>query len=773
MIQTIHMPQRRSRNLSLPARVDRKIVVVARIRPIAMAQKAWLAFWLACASLQISAAEPEPLDPLAEFTAVGLALHESEFPYQGQGRLKNLEQELTQPLSYGREVDVLISLAEERLHHGDIRGAIDLYGTAIGKVQIDLGLGADVEPVLVNLYRDRALAWLQLGEEVNCESHRTAASCIYPITESGVHRQREYAERSLEDLLEVLSWTSRDPEARWLANVVTMVLGEHPARLPTRHRIPAMQGTGAIPRFRDVATDVAVAGFDLAGGVMVEDFDGDHDLDIVTTTSDVLGTMTYYERASGGFRDKTADARLDQQLGGLNGIAADYDGDGDVDLFVLRGGWMRDFGRIRNSLLENDGHGTFADVTAKVGLDSAYPTQAAVWLDVDNDGDLDLYVANEDRGDVEHPSNLFLNEANRFVDAAQEYGVTNDRFAKGVTAGDYDNDGDMDFFVSNIGANRLYQNQGDGSFKDVAPSLGLTEPLISFAPWFFDVNNDGWLDLFVGAYDAELDDVARDHLGETFSASAPALFQNNGDGTFTNVAEAMGLNHAYMPMGANFGDLDNDGWLDMYLGTGRPGLKNLVPNVMLRNVDGVRFEDVTVDGGFGHLQKGHGIAFNDLDHDGDQDVYHQLGGFYPVDRFFNALFENPAPTSAFLKIKLQGIQSNRLGVGARIQVEVDTARGRHSLHRAVGSVSSFGGSSLARQEIGLRNATAIRRVVVHWPASGITNQYENVPLNAYIEITEGAETFRQLPHSPLPFAPSPDEQPAAGNEHVGHTKASR
>ncbi|NIM60923.1 MAG: hypothetical protein GTN89_09545, partial [Acidobacteria bacterium] len=107
-------------------------------------------------------------------------------------------------------------------------------------------------------------------------------------------------------------------------------------------------------------------------------------------------------------------------------------------------------------------------------------------------------------------------------------------------------------------------------------------------------------------------DIARDYIGEAHAGPPPALYRNEGDGSFTDVAVAAGLDRPWMPMGANFGDLDNDGYLDLYLGTGNPNLKTLVPNVALRNIAGRRFEDVTVSTGLGHLQKGHGIAFADF-----------------------------------------------------------------------------------------------------------------------------------------------------------------
>ena len=123
-------------------------------------------------------------------------------------------------------------------------------------------------------------------------------------------------------------------------------------------------------------------------------------------------------------------------------------------------------------------------------------------------------------------------------------------------------------------------------------------------------------------------------------------------------------------MGANFGDLDNDGWLDFYLGTGYPDYEGLIPNVMYRNRGGTGFADVTTAGGFGHLQKGHGVSFADLDNDGDQDVFEQMGGAYPGDGFADVLFENPGFGNHWIAVKLVGARSNRSAIGARIRVEI-------------------------------------------------------------------------------------------------------
>jgi len=230
-------------------------------------------------------------------------------------------------------------------------------------------------------------------------------------------------------------------------------------------------------------------------------------------------------------------------------------------------------------------------------------------------------------------------------------------------------------------------------------------------------------------------EVAADYIGLPHEGTQPKLYRNNRDGTFADVTKAAGLNHVLLTMGCNFGDLDNDGWLDFYLGTGEPSLGAIMPNRMFRNADGKFFQDVTTAGGFGHLQKGHGVGFADLDHDGDEDVFIVLGGAYPGDRARSALFLNPGNKNHWIKIKLEGTHSNRAAIGARIKVSVATPNGPRSIYKSVNSGGSFGSSPL-RQQIGLGNATAISSVEILWPASGVRQNLTGFALDRAYRIRE-------------------------------------
>ena len=686
--------------------------------------------------------------PAQEFQRIGKELYENENPFIGAAPRRALEQQLEDPaLALEKRIELQAQLGKEYLKAAEIERALAL-------LEQTMELAQSRAPALVQrLHRQLGLAYLRQAEQLNCVARHNADCCIFPLKDGAIHAQREPALKAREHYLALLEKAPDDREALWLLNLTAMALGEFPDGVPERWRLPpgAFAAQAEFPRFPDVAKRAGVDSLNMAGGVAVEDYDGDGWLDILTSTCDPLGPLTFFHNTGDGhFVERSKEVHTSEQLGGLNLVSGDYDNDGDFDAVVLRGAWLLDYGRIRKSLLRNDA-GVFTDVTRAAGLaDPPYPSQTGLFADFDGDGWLDFYVGNESRAEMEqgaaqYPSQLYRSKGDgTFENATQRAGVSNDRYSKGVAAGDYDNDGDLDLYVSNIGLNRLYANQGDGTFKDVGPKAGVTgKAERHFACWFFDVDNDGWLDLWVNGFQAKLEDLANAALGKPDGALRPLFFVNQRNGTFVNRAQAAGVAHAYLPMGSNFGDLDNDGWLDIYLGTGEPALQMLMPNVLLWNRGGERFVDVTSASGMGHLQKGHGVAFADFDHDGDQDVLHQLGGFFLVDRFQSALFENPGFGNHWLSLELAGTQTNRMAVGARVRLVLETPAGPRELHRSAGSVSSFGGSP-HRLEIGLADATRIQRLEIRWPRTREPQVFSDVPLDAFVRVVEGQVTLERL-----------------------------
>ena len=390
----------------------------------------------------------------------------------------------------------------------------------------------------------------------------------------------------------------------------------------------------------------------------------------------------------------------------------------------------------------------------------AYPTQTAAWADYDLDGDLDLYIGNEGptsstdpllvpTGGAAFPSQLFRNDGGRFVDVARALGVTNDRFAKGVAWGDVDDDGDPDLFVSNLGRNRLYINRGREGFVDETEARGLGSENRTFATWFFDFDNDGDLDLFVASYGATSEQVFAGYLLAASEGSvAPLLYENDG-GWFIDVSRQAGFGKPILAMGANFGDLDSDGYLDIYLGTGVPNFDALMPNVVLHNQAaeqevGRRFVDATFSSGLGHLQKGHGVAFADLNGDGLEDLFQQLGGAYPYDSYRNVVFLNPsASTSSSDRttpkgavFRFEGERANPFAVGARVTVTLsNNAGGSRELHRQLGPGGSFGGSSL-QLELPYLGTELPMKIEVRWPEAGDVRSVFELPAGSRFSVSK-------------------------------------
>ena len=598
----------------------------------------------------------------------------------------------------------------------------------------------------------KALAHLRTAEAQNCCQANNRDSCLLPIRGEGIHRRREGSTLAVQTLEDLLDAQPDHLRARWLLNIAHMTLGSYPDRVPKRHLIPpsVFAAEHPLPRFDNVAADLGLDLLGHAGGAIVEDLDNDGRLDLVISSTALDGQLRFFRsRGDGTFEERTKEAGLTGEVGGLNVIQADYDNDGFVDVLVLRGGWMQTEGRFPLSLLRNNGDLTFTDVTKAAGLMRFAPTQTATWLDYDGDGDLDLFVGNESTPVDPHPCELFRNNGDgTFTEQARESGVDLLGYVKGVVSGDYDNDGRPDLFLSVSGGdNALFHNDGPRAgggwrFTNVAKAAGVVEPNVSFGTFFFDYDNDGWQDLWVTGYGSNTatdmaESVAADYLGLPTAAERGRLYRNRGDGTFEDVTRPAGLYRVVPAMGLNFGDLDNDGFLDIYLGTGNPEFSTLIPNRMFRNDAGSVFHDVTTAGNFGHLQKGHGIAFADVDNDGDQDVFSQMGGAYTADTAHSALYENPGNAHRWIGLELEGVRSNRKAVGARIEVVAETPRGLRSVHRVVGSGGSFGASPFA-QHIGLGDGKRVVSVKVVWPATGKIEEIPNLEPGRWYHVREGS-----------------------------------
>lgn len=602
-----------------------------------------------------------------------------------------------------------------------------------------------------------AIAYMRLGEKQNCVNYHNPESCIMPIEKNGIHTIRQGSQKAIEIYKKLLDINPVDYESRWLLNIAYMTLGGYPLEVPKQWLIPNLNKDPSgysIKPFLDVAANVGIKSRNMSGGVIVDDFNNDNYLDIMTSDWSLDGVMHYYQNdKKGKFVDYSKVSGIGLFKGGLNMIQADYDNDGDTDIFVLRGAWMRKYGRQPNSLLRNNGDDTFTDVTIKSGLYSEFPTQAGTWNDFNNDGYLDLFIGNES-SDESYPSELYLNNQDgTFTNVAQAAKCDVVTYIKGVTAADYDNDGDIDLFLSGMNKKKtLLKNNGlkNGipQFTDVTDQAGLAGiNVMTFPTWFWDYDNDGWQDIFVCGYQFNgsiAGEIAMEALNIPNESSKMYLYHNNHDGTFSDVSKVAGLSKTVFAMGSNFGDIDNDGFLDMYLGTGNPDYKSLAPNRLFRNMGNGKFADVTVSGRVGNLQKGHGVAINDLDNDGDNDVFIEVGGAYFGDSFSNSLYMNPGQNNnRWIKLQLEGTDSNRSAIGTKIKVSFRENGVSRSVYRIVNSGGSFGASAL-RMEIGIGQAKIIDQIEIIWPKSQKKQVFKSIQPNQFIKIIEGENDFSKI-----------------------------
>lgn len=705
-----------------------------------------------------------------------------EYYYLNDQRAEALREKVKTDASKPRKRELRFQYVRELLFAGDTETAIrELEALLQGDSVRDFQTTPTTKSTLTLL----AAAYLQIGIQEHCVDERSVGSCIIPIRKDAVYANQKGPRSAIILYEKILSQLQTDYQSRWLLNVAYMMMGEYPDGVPEQWRIEGIDDPPdtTVRSFRNVAPELGVDHEGLSGGVSVEDFNNDGFLDILVTSYGMDDQMKLYlSDGAGGFVDRTEEAGLSGLVGGLNTVHADYNNDGYEDVFVLRGAWLGEAGRHPNSLLRNDGDGTFTDVTYEAGLASYRPTQTAVWRDFNRDGWIDLFVGNESSTQVgrvtgegreakdEYPSALYLNNGDgTFTNVAQQVGIDLHAHVKGAAWGDVNQDGRPDLYVSVLGgANRLYVNNGGSSmeewrFVERAKQVGVQGPRYSFPVWFWDYNNDGRDDLFVAGYDTRyLNQLGRamavERLGEEGTAifqeaTRPRLYRNDGASgsssvqapTFTEVSGDVGLDKMLFTMGSNYGDFDNDGYQDLYLGTGAPPSTAIVPNRMFRNRAAERFEEVSYRGGFAHIQKGHAVGFGDFDNDGDQDVYSVIGGAVEGDRARNMLFKNPGRGNTWITLDLEGRSANRSAIGARIRLVATTAEGnRRVIHRTVSTGGSFGASSL-RQEIGLGTATHVDTLRVAWPNRSCTvDTYTDVEVNQHLKVVEGRTDLKTM-----------------------------
>jgi len=474
--------------------------------------------------------------------------------------------------------------------------------------------------------------------------------------------------------------------------------------------------------FTEITADAGISTYGTTFGVAMEDLDGDGRVDLFLARTPSL--VTEHLALSGSNRLYLNDGDLTfTEVGDEAGIAspcedrglmvADHDNDGDVDIYVTVAG--------RNELYSSIGDGVFQDRSAAAGTDHYGIGHEGAWIDYDRDGWLDLFFTNGPKEGSLH-NTLYHNERDgRFAEVSAEAGVDGTTSGKGVALIDYDRDGWLDLLITNGTGYAnffLYENQGDGTFLEVAAEAGLeisvAETFLSWLiPWDYDI--DGWQDLLVGSH----------------SGYYPrnTLFHNQGDGTFLDVTEAAGLLDPFNGDGTAVADLDNDGWLDVLFCR----LDNEC--VLYRNIDGASFEQVSGNAGLLNREEypNWTVSTGDVDGDGFLDVY--MGNGRANHAAHDHLFLNGGNDHHHLFVTVEGTGGNRSGIGARIEVDA----GGLTQTRWVGSrFTTFSSHGGLRIHFGLGESAMADEVRVVFP-DGAEVVHTDVAAGATLHVTEPVE----------------------------------
>ena len=521
----------------------------------------------------------------------------------------------------------------------------------------------------------------------------------------------------------------------WLAS---RNLGGYPASVPDRFRMEVKAGyEPARVKFENIAAQIGLDKICAGRGTAVFDYNNDGLLDIVVTAAHA-GCTLYRNNGDGTFTDVTVGSGLDECVNGFVIIAGDYDNDGYPDLFVTRLGFY--YGEC--DLYHNNGDGTFTNVTEKAGVRAWGPAYTAAWVDYDCDGRLDLFIGYNLGGmfDRRIQNRLFHNNGDgTFTDVSEEAGLANVFTTIGSCWGDYNNDGFPDLFLSSgLGRPQLFRNNGNGTFTDVSLAAGLTDYVVGTTCGFIDYNNDGLVDIVQYSWSDHEDVIETMKTGRGPKDGSPlVIYHNNGDGTFTAKTREVGLDGCWGTMSGNYGDVNNDGFIDLLLGNGSPRMERLEPFVLLENDRGT-FHNSTFSAGLPFSGKSHGTNCADLFGDGRMSIIIAAGGGYPGDLMQTAVHCPVTLPGNYVNVRLEGVKSNRDGNGARITL----VNGKQRQIREVNHGSSFGCLPL-EQHFGLGETTEVEALEIRWP-SGLIQRIENPPVNDTIRVVEGEPDWQPV-----------------------------
>jgi len=580
---------------------------------------------------------------------------------------------------------------------------------------------------------EKAVAELALA----CESPSLRAEALH---ESAIANYRAGRfEQAARDADASMRENSSNLNTRWWLWLSSRKLGGYPSDVPDEHRMELKAGLHK-PKveFEDVATRIGLDKTSGGRGTAVFDLDGDGYLDVVISSAHG-GINVYRNNHDGTFSDVSVGSGLDECVNSFGVAVGDYNNDGLDDLYVTRLGFY-----VGDSLLyRNNGDGTFTDVTAQAGVSCWGPSFSAQWVDYDCDGNLDLFVANNIAGmfDRKNPNRLFHNNGDgTFTEVSEKAGLHTLSTTIGSAWGDFNNDGYPDVFLSaGVGRSQLYRNNGDGTFTDVTAEAGIDDVCFGSVSYWLDYDDDGWLDLVQNVWSPG-DDMIRTMMnGEGPPEGRPLrIYHNNRDGTFTLKDRELGLTGCFGTMSGNAGDFNNDGRIDFLLGNGDPHMDRTEPQVILEDDGTGHYNNVSFAAGLPVTGKGHGANLADLAGDGRLCLILASGGAYPADLLTVSVFRPTTLPGNYLNVRLVGTRSNRNAVGARLKLEA----GGRSQHRLVSGGSGFGCLPY-EQHFGLGSLTQVDVLEISWP-SGLRQRFVNLPFNDTIRITEGKDGWEPV-----------------------------
>ena len=564
-----------------------------------------------------------------------------------------------------------------------------------------------------------------------------------PYVISTIYFRMEQYAKGIPYALQACRDVPTDIRHRWMLRALTMMAGLPETSIPSEFRIKMPPVSASPFRLDDVTTQAGVGRLALGRGAAWGDFDNDGREDILVG-AERAPFQLLRNLGNGKFADVAGPMGLVDPVG-LGCYAAqfiDYDNDGYQDVFLSSNGWG---GGGRLFLFHNEKGRRFTDVSNEAGLAGPLNAFGTSWSDYDNDGRADLAVATGiiDPADGDR-LRLFHNEGNgKFREVGREAGLTQKARWISCCWGDYDGDGRQDLLAASYDAGCfLFHNAGNGRFEDVSKRAGVANSRHTYTAEFFDYDNDGRLDLFVSTYpDGDFKGMIANYIaGATVPPNEQQLlFRNNGDGTFRNVAENAGITGRYGAMSSQVGDLDNDGYPEIVLGTGNPELDWTEPKKLFHNDGKGHFVDVATSAGLIHFGMLHGTVFSDYDDSGNLSMFGSFGGFYWGTRETSRLYRNLGSGNGALEVKLVGTRSNRDAIGARVCATVDSRK----VYGWVNGGNGFGTLNSRVVHIGVGRKSKVELLEIDWP-SGAHQSFRGVPAGQRIEIVEGKDTLRTL-----------------------------